>query len=177
MAKTRQQKENLVEQLKEQFKRSSSVVLADYHGLSVLAMQELKKELKGSDAQITVAKNTLIKRASKAAGNDIEPQVLEGPTAIVFSASDPIEPIKKLFEFIKKHDLPKVKAGLFEGNFVTAEGIVALSKIPGRNELYAKVVGSLNSPIYGIVSVLSGNLRNLVYVLSEVQKQKGGASK
>ena len=173
MAKTREQKENLVEQLKEQFKKSSSVVLADYHGLSVSSMQELKKELKDSDAQITVAKNTLIQRASKAAGNDIEPQVLEGPTAIVFSANDPIEPIKKLFEFIKKYDLPKVKAGLFEGKFITAEGIIELSKIPGRNELYAKVVGSLNSPIAGVVGVLSANLRNLVYALDQIRSQKG----
>ena len=173
MAKTREQKENLVEQLKEQFKKSSSVVLADYHGLSVSSMQELKKELKDSDAEITVAKNTLIQRASKAAGNDIEPQVLEGPTAIVFSANDPIEPIKKLFEFIKKYDLPKVKAGLFEGKFITTEGIIELSKIPGRNELYAKVVGSLNSPIAGVVGVLSANLRNLVYALDQIRSQKG----
>lgn len=172
MAKTRKQKENTVGILKENFEKSTSVVMADYHGLSVSAMAELKKELKSVGGTVTVAKNTLVQRASESAGAAIDPENLQGPTAIIFSLSDPIEPIKKLYEFIKSYELPRVRAGLFEGRQITAEDVVALSKIPSKQELYAKVVGSLNSPIYGIVSVLGANLRNLVYVLDQVKNQK-----
>ena len=175
MAKTREEKEQSVKKLKEGFEKSGSVVIADYHGLSVSQIQELKKELKELQAEFSVAKNTLLSRASKESGNELPEENLQGPTAILFSKDDPIEPIKKLAEFIKKYELPKIKAGLFGGKLLTKEEVVELSKIPGRNELYAKLVGGLNSPIYGLVSVLNGNLRNLVYVLSQVQKQKGGA--
>ncbi|MEX0621395.1 MAG: 50S ribosomal protein L10 [Candidatus Woykebacteria bacterium] len=176
MAKTRTQKEESVEKLKTRFEDSNGVVITDYHGLSVSQMQELKRELKPIQGDFTVAKNTLVSRASKEAGKEIPSENLKGPTAILFSMADPIEAIKKLFEFIKKYELPIVKSAVFEGRQITKEEVINLSKIPGRDELYTKVVGSLNSPIYGIVSVLNGNLRNLVHVLSQVQKQKGGAS-
>jgi large subunit ribosomal protein L10 len=176
MAKSREEKEQQVNELKEKFERALSVVLADYHGLSVSQMQELKKELKPTDAEFTVAKNTLLGRASKQAKKELPQENLEGPTAILFSFSDPIEPIKKLFEFIKKYELPTVKFGLFEGKPLTKEAVVDLSKIPDRSELYAKVVGSLNSPISGLVNTLNGNLRNLVYVLKQIESSKGGAS-
>src|SRR3989344_2597957 len=175
MAKTREQKEQNVSALKEKFERSDSVVLTDYHGLSVSAMQELKKELKPINAEFTVAKNTLLGRASKEAKKELPEENLQGPTAILLSFGDPLEPIKKLAEFIKKYDLPTIKSGLFEGKVLSKEDVVELSKIPGRDELYAKVVGSLNSPIYGLVSALSGNLRNLVYVLNSIKESKGGA--
>jgi large subunit ribosomal protein L10 len=177
MAKiSREEKGKIVASLKEKFDKAGSAVLTDYHGLSVAQMQELKKELKTSDAEFSVAKNTLIARASKVASKDIPQENLEGPTAILFSFGDTIAPIKKLAEFIKKYDLPTIKSGLFEGKILTKEGVVELSKIPGRDELYAKVVGSLGSPIYGLVNTLNGNLRNLVYILKQIESSKGGAS-
>ena len=176
MAKiSKEGKKDLVSNLKSRFEKSAGSVLANYHGLSVSQLQELKKDLKGADAEFTVTKNTLLDRASKEAGKNIASENLEGPTAILFSYSDPIQPIKILAEFIKKYGLPTIKGGIFENSLLSKEDVVSLSKIPGKNELYSKIVSSLNYPIYGIVSVLSGNLRNLVYVLSEVQKQKGGA--
>ena len=173
MAKiTRSEKEELVKKLEEKFDRSESVVLTDYHGLSVPQMQELKSELKTSDAEFSVAKNTLLSRASKQADKDLPQENLEGPTAILFAFGEPIEPIKKLAEFIKKYDLPSIKAGLFKNKVLSKEGVVELSKIPSRNELYAKVAGSLNSPIVGLVGVLNVNLRNLVYALDQIRSQK-----
>jgi large subunit ribosomal protein L10 len=176
MAKiSREEKGKIVDTLKEKFDKAASAVLTNYHGLSVSQMQELKKELKSSDAEFSVAKNTLLARASKSASKKLPEENLEGPTAILFSFRDPIEPIKKLAEFIKKHDLPSIKSGLFEGKILTKEGVVELSKIPGKNELYAKVVGSLGSPIYGLVNTLNGNLRSLVYVLEQIKSTRGGA--
>ncbi len=183
MAKTRTEKEQSVSNLKEKFERTESVVLTDYHGISVAQMQELKNELKPINAEFTVAKNTLLGRASKEAKKELPEENLKGPTAILLSFDDPIEPIKKLAEFIKKYELPKIKSGLFEGKLLTRDGVIELSKIPGKNELYAKVVGSLNSPISGLVNVLGGNMRGLVYVLNAIRESnppaggsKGGAN-
>ncbi|MCH7541487.1 50S ribosomal protein L10 [Patescibacteria group bacterium] len=182
MVKTREQKEQKVSELEEKLEKASSVVLADYHGISVSQMQELKRELKQVNAEFTVTKNTLLSRAAKGAEKDLPEENLKGPTAVLFSFGDPIESIKKLFGFIKKYGLPTVKSGLFEGRQLTKEEIATLSKIPGRSALYAKVVGSLNSPIFGLVSTLNGNLRNLVYVLNAIKVSnppvggsKGGA--
>jgi len=176
MAKTRAEKEQSVSQLKEKFERTESVVLTDYHGISVSQMQELKSDLKPMNAEFTVAKNTLLSIASKEAKKELPEENLKGPTAILLSFDDPLEPIKKLAEFIKKYELPKIKAGIFEGKVLTKDGVIELSKIPSKNELYAKVVGSLNSPISGLVNVLGGNIRNLVYVLNSIKESKGGAN-
>ena len=176
MAKiSREEKGKIVENLKEKLDKAAGLVLTNYHGLSVSQMQELKKELKGAGAEFTVAKNTLISRASKQSDTAIPQESLEGPTAILFSFGDPIEPIKKLAEFIKKYELPSIKLGFFEGKELSKEAVLELSRIPGRNELYAKVVGSLNSPIFGLVNTLNGNLRNLVYVLEQIKSTRGGA--
>lgn len=179
MAKTREQKEQKVSELKEKFEKADSVVLADYHGISVSQMQELKKELKQVKAEFTVTKNTLLSRAAKDAKKDLPEENLKGPTAVLFSFGDPLESIKKLFGFIKKYGLPVVNSGLFEGRQLTKEEIANLSNIPGRSELYAKAVRSLNSPIHGLVSTLHGNLRNLVYVLNaiKVSNPPAGGSK
>lgn len=177
MAKlSREEKEKIVENLKEKISASEAFVVTDYHGLSVPQMQELKKSLKETSAEFNVAKNTLIKLGAKQAKQEVDTESLAGPTAILFAKKDPIEAIKKLAEFIKQNKLPNVKSGVLDGEVLTKDNILALSRIPGRGELYAKVVGSLNSPIAGIVGVLNANLRNLVLVLSEIQKAKGGAS-
>ena len=183
MAKTRAEKEQSVHELKEKFERTESVVLTDYHGITVTQMQELKNDLKPMNAEFTVAKNTLLSRASKEAKKELPQEYLKGPTAILLSFDDPIEPIKKLAEFIKKYELPIIKSGLFEGKLLTKEGVVELSKITSKDKLYARVVGALNSAISSLVNVMSGNMRNLVYVLSAIKESsppaggsKGGAN-
>ncbi|HEX7456607.1 MAG TPA: 50S ribosomal protein L10 [Candidatus Nanoarchaeia archaeon] len=173
MAKiSREEKEQIVENLKEKLEKAVSFVLTDYHGLTVPQLQELKQELKEADAEFSVVKNTLLTRASKKTTKEIAQENLEGPTAALFSFGDPIEPIKKLTTFIKKYELPNIKGGLFEKSLLSKEDVIGLSKIPSKIELYAKVAGSLNSPIYGLVGVLNANLRNLVYVLSQVSSVK-----
>lgn len=174
--KTREEKEKIVSDLKNRLVNSSSYILTDYHGLSVPKMQELKSSLKELGADFTVAKNTLLNLGAKGAKKEIDKSSLEGPTAILFSGDNAIESIKKLVAFIKKNNLPRIKSGSFDNRLINKEEILAISRIPGRQELYAKVVGSLNSPLYGIVGVLSANMRNLVYALSEIGKSKGGAS-
>jgi len=174
MAKiSREQKEQIVTNLKEKFKKASSYAFTDYHGLTVVQLQELKKELRGLNAEFTVAKNTLIKRALTGSGNATIPERLKGPTAILFSLNDPLEPIKRLAVFIKKYGLPKITMGWFQNSFISNDEVIELSKIPGRNELYAQLVGNLQSPIFGVIGVLNANLRNLVCVLDQIRAKKG----
>lgn len=181
--KTREDKEKIVADLKTKFESSDSYVINDYHGLSVSQMQELKNTLKEIGADFLVTKNTLLKLSAQKAKKELDEQSLQGPTAILFSGPNPIESIKKLAEFIKKYSLPKIKSGSFEGKLLNKDEILDISRIPGRQELYAKIIGDLASPLYGIIGVLNANLQNLVYVLSEIQKRssstgevKGGVS-
>lgn len=171
---TKSDKEKIVENLKDKIGSSNAIVITDYHGISVPQMQELKNSLKEVGADFTVSKNTLIAIAAKKAGKDIPEDSLCGPTAVLYSKQDPIEAVKKLADFIKKYKLPLVKTGILEGEVLTKDQVLLLADIPGRQELYAKVVGGLNAPIAGFVGVLNANLRNLVFAIDQIREQKTG---
>lgn len=173
MAKvTKEQKIQIVATLKEKLTKAASLVLADYHGLSVSQMQELKKILKPLGAEFTVAKNSLLTLAAKQADRQVPGEILTGPTAVLFSYKDGLEPIKKLVDFIKQYQLPKIKIGFLEGKLLSAEEVVEIAKIPSREELHAKLAGTLNYPIYGLVGTLNANLRNLVFTLDQIRAKK-----
>lgn len=167
MPKTRLQKEATVELLKEKFDRSKSVVFADYRGLTMATLSELRKKLREQEAELSVTKNSLIHLA--------EPKVsLDGPTATLFSYDDEISPIKTLVKTLKDSGLGKVKAGILGDDLLDEYQVISLSNLPTKDELRGKTVGVLVAPLQGMVGVLQANLRNLVYALSEIQKMRGG---
>lgn len=174
-SQARLKKEETVNKLAEKLKKAKSIVLADYSGLDVAAFSDVKNQLEKDEAEFTVAKNTLLNLASKKAGVEIPAEALKGSTAIVLAYGDEITPIKDLAKFEKQYEKPTPKIGFLGKDLLSAARIKQLATLPSKDELKAKVVGTLNSPIYGIVSVLHGNLRNLVYVLSQVQKSKGSS--
>lgn len=178
MAKSeaRSKKEETVKNLVEKMQRAKSIVIADYQGLDVASFSEVKNQLEKDNAEFTVAKNTLIALAAKKAGYEVPSEALKGASAILIAYEDEITPIKSLAKFEKQFEKPTPKIGFLGKDVLSIERIKQLALLPSKLELQAKVVGALNSPISGIVSVLHGNLRNLVYVLSQVQKSKGGAS-
>ena len=178
MAKSpaRVKKEETVKTLADKMQESKSMVFADYSGLNVASFQEVKNKLEEDEAEFTVAKNTLINLAAKKAGFDIPSEALKGSTAVLFAKGDPLLPIKDLAKFQKEYEKPAPKAGFLGTELLSIEKIKQLAALPSKEELHAKVVGTLASPIQGIVGVLNGNLRNLVYALAEIQKSKGGAS-
>ena len=175
-SQARIKKEEIVKKLVEKLKKAKSIVLADYHGLNVASLSVVKKELEKDEAEFAVAKNTLLSIAARKAGLQIPEEALSGPTAVVFAQGDPITPIKELARLQKQFEKPAPKLGFLGKEVLSVEKIRQLAILPSKLELQAKVVGALNSPIYGIVSVLNANLRNLVYVLSQIQQSKGGAS-
>lgn len=167
-------KTKIVQELTEKLKKAKSLVLADYSGLSVPQQQKLRSKIKAAGGEFRVTKNTLLRLALKSITGlpreFAEGEVLRGPTATLFAYEDEIAPIKALVEFAQEFELPKIKIGFFEGKTIEKEEILELAKIPGKSELLAKLVYTINSPISSLVNVLSSDIRNLVWILSSLKK-------
>lgn len=171
----REVKEDKVKSLEDKFQRAKTITFADYRGLTANQVATLRSKIKEAGGELIVEKNTLIKLSLKATKHNIakdEASLLTGPTAIVVAYNDEIAPIKETAESNKALGIPIFKFGFFGHDFLDSAGVEKLSTIPGKDALRAKVVGSLNAPIYGIVSVLGANLRNLVYALNAIRVQK-----
>lgn len=163
-----------VKKLREQIKKAKSVVFTDYLGLNAQEVNNLRHNIKEEEAELTIARNTLIKIALKEEGYDIEKAEtsLEGPTAAIFSYKDPISPIKKLYEFADEHDLPEVKAAYIGTDYNSGDQVKVLSELPSKEELLTQVVVGLSPPIKGFASVLGGVQRNFVYAIKAVADKK-----
>jgi large subunit ribosomal protein L10 len=161
-----------LQQLKNKLKDAKAIVLADYHGLPVNKQQELRQKVQAVSGEFTIAKNTLLKLAFKeqlqSLPSSLE-QVLQGPTALLIAQEDEIGPIKALVQFSQENDLPQIKIGLLEDRLLTIDEVTDLAKLPGRLELQAKLINTLNAPISGFANVLSGNLRQLVLVINAIK--------
>lgn len=164
-----------VESLREKVKKAKSITFVDYLGLEVNEINDLRAELKKQDAETEVAKNTLLKRALTEEGIESEEitQQLKGPTAVIFSYSDPVAYLKSIYVFAKNFELPEVKFSLIAGAYTSAEKVKQISELPSREELLARMVGGFKTPLTGLVNVLGGGRRNLVTVLSKIAEKKG----
>lgn len=167
----KQNKKDLVVKLAPRLKSASSIVFVNYTGLSVGLQQKLKLQLKAIGSDMTVVKNTLIKIAGKEAGLNediLTDEVLSGQTALILTEGDAVAPIQILGKFVKENQVPQFKVGIIEGAFQNKEALVKISTLPTKDVLFSQVVGSLMSPMYGLVGTLNGNMQKLVYVLKEV---------
>jgi large subunit ribosomal protein L10 len=158
-----------LEDLNKKKSQSKSVVFAHYQGLNVNQINELRAKVKQAGGELVVSKNTLLRLAFDKC--DLN-QELTGPTITVFAYEDEIAPLKVVADFSKENKLPTFTAGYFDSKVMAVDEVVKLSKLPGKLELQAKVVSSIAAPLSGIVNVLQGNLRNLVYTLKTIQDQK-----
>jgi large subunit ribosomal protein L10 len=174
MPKTKAQKQEIVTDLTDRVSKAKTIVFADYKGMNMEQMQSLRKGLQDLSAQFSITKNNLIKIALKENGLKADDAVFEGPIATLFAFGDEIAPIKVLTKAFKDNGIGKARAGFLNGEFLNNAQVVKLADLPSKEELRAKVVGSLGAPLYGIVGVLQANLRNLVYALEQIRKQKGG---
>ena len=172
---------NQVSQLQEKLTRSKAVVLADYRGLSVKAMNDLRQQVAVLKGELKVTKNRLLKIAFRKEKYPISDEIsasLTGPSAVLFCYEDEIGPIKALYDYARKNAspkgdlLPELKAAFLDRDLIVKDRLITLAQLPGKNQLQAKLVGTLNAPIYGLVNVLSGNLRQLVYVLGAIRDKK-----
>ncbi len=175
MPQTRDQKQVILTDLTERVGKSKSLVFTNYKGMTMSQMQVLRTSLEDLSAQFSITKNTLLRIALKENGMKVDDDaVFEGPIATLFAYGDEIAPIKALTKALKDAGIGKTKAGFLATEFLTDKQVNQLAELPSKDELRAKVVGALGSPLYGIVGVLQANLRNLVYALDQIRKQKGG---
>jgi large subunit ribosomal protein L10 len=168
----KKEKEIAVQELTDKINKNKSVVLTEYQGLTVAEISELRAKLRPLGCEYKVIKNTLSKIALKNAGLEEFSKLFSGPTAIAIEQGDPVAPAKILIDFSKEHAKLKIKAGLLGDKILSSDEIKSLASLPSREVLLAKLLGTMNAPITGLVNVLQGNIRNLVYVLEAVRKQK-----
>jgi large subunit ribosomal protein L10 len=170
---TRKQKQELVENLTDKLKRVKSVIFADYKGLKVAQLKELRRKLKGLRVELKVAKKTLIDLALKDADiKNASTKNLNGQIAIAFSFDDEVSGAKILHEYGRKNEGLKILGGILEGKFLEQDQARALAKVSSREQSLSHLLGALNAPISGLVSVLGGNLRSLVFVLSQINVKR-----
>lgn len=174
MPKTKQQKIDTVAKLSDKLSRAKSVVFTDYKGMGMGTLSEIRKQIREHDAEFMITKNNLLKLALPTTNTEVPESIFEGPIATLFTFEDEILPIKILAKSIKDTQIGKVKGGIFNSEFMDEYSILKLASLPSKDELRAKVVGSLGAPIYGIVGVLQANIRNLVYALDQVRISRGG---
>ena len=158
------QKEEEVKALAEKLKDAKLVLLTDYRGISVEAVTELRNTLRDAKSEYKVIKNNIIKRALDANGESGLDEVLEGPTAIVIAEEDYVDPLKAIYNFSKENDFYKIKGGIVEGKIMTAEELIALAKLPSRQELLGMLAGGL-----------LGTISKFAVALDKVRMQKDNA--
>ena len=158
-------KQPIVQAIADDIKDAQSVVLVDYRGLTVAQDTELRKQLREAGVIYKVCKNTMMKRAFEGTEFAGLEEYLEGPSALVVSKDDATAPARIICKFAKTAEALEVKAGVVEGNVSDAAGINELSKVPSREELLSKLLGSLQSPI-----------TNLARVLNQIAEQGGAGA-
>jgi large subunit ribosomal protein L10 len=174
MPKTRDQKEQIAQNITEKLARSKSVVFADYKTLTMSELSDLRAKLAETGAEFSVTKNNLVKIGLKNNNLPVDDAALAGPTATLFAFEEEITPIKILTKALKDAQKGSVKGGILDGEFLDQTKVNRLADLPSKDELRAKVVGTLAAPLYGTVNVLQANLRNLVYALDQIRISKGG---
>ena len=172
MAQTKQQKEVLVKDLAEKLKNSKAVVFSDYKGLQVKDMTVLRRELRAEGVDLQVLKKTLINLALKDAGIEMDAKKLEGQVAVAVSSQDEVAAAKIIAKAAKANENLKIVGGILGTKELSKEEVNALAKLPSKEELLAKLVGTLNAPVSGFVNVLAGNMRGLVTALKAIADQK-----
>lgn len=167
-----QSKIALVDEIKEKIEKSQSIILVNNHGLTVEEVTKLRKELREHGVDYKVYKNTMLKRAFDATGNESANDLLVGPTVVAFGIEDAVQPAKILNDFAEDNDRLEIKGGLLDGRVVSVDEVKALAKLPSREVLIAHLLGSLNAPIQGLATVLSGNIRGLAVALNQIREKK-----
>ncbi|GBR75438.1 50S ribosomal protein L10 [Candidatus Termititenax persephonae] len=167
----KESKKILVEEIKQKISAADLIMFSQYKGLTVADDHELRRSIHSVQGEYCVYKNTLVALAFKDLQIPVDEKQLTGPTAYIF-AKEPVAPAKALAVFCKEHDSVTVKGGVFQKQAIGAADIKELAALPSQKDLLAKLVYLLQSPITGLVNVVQGPLRKLVYALNAVAEKK-----
>jgi large subunit ribosomal protein L10 len=175
MIRTKAQKQEMVTALATRLRRSPTVYVADFTGLDVAQLTQLRRRLRQAGTEFVVVKNTLAVRAL----GDAEVQglgTLAGPTGLVLAGTDPVAAAKVLADFAKEFEKPAIKAGLVDGKAVTPQQVRRLAALPAKTELLAQLGGALQAPLAGFVGALHGMLLTTVGALEALRTQRAAGA-
>ena len=168
------EKRKMVDELKQKIAKANLVLISEYLKFTVKEFTDLRRKLRAEESEIRVVKNTLIEKAVVESGFPQMAEHLKGSNAILLGYKDAVSPLKVLVKFIKESEKGAVKVGVIEKNVFVQKELHELAKLPAKEVLIAKVVGGFKAPLYGLVNVLQGPIRKLVYVLDAIKAKKGG---
>ncbi len=169
------EKQQIADELRDRFSKSAIIVVTDYKGLDVAAMNDLRRKLRAEEIEYQVVKNTLLVRASE--NNDVAliKDHFKGPSAVALSYDDPVAPAKVLSQFAKDNDKLEIKVGVMNGQVLDVKAIMALAKLPSREVLLGQLLAALNAVPEKFVRTIAEVPRSLVNVLAAIRDQKEAA--
>jgi len=165
-------KENKIESIKEKLSKAQVAIVTEYKGLTVEEITKLRRELQKESGDYTVTKNTLAKIAIKGTNFEVLSDCFKGPIALAFGYEDQVAPAKVLAKFIKDTKKGEIIAAAMDGKLLSAEEAKALAKLPSKQEIYAKMLGCVNSPASGIANSINAIMSQLTRAMAAVRDQK-----
>ena len=172
MPLTKEQKQNIIVGLEQKIDKQKSMVFMDFKGIKVKTLAKLRETLKEQGGELKVAKKSLMEIALKNKNIELDTKKLDGEVATVFGYNDEITPSKLVYQFSKENPNAKILGGFLENKFYQMADVIKLAELPSKEQLLGMLVGTLNAPATNFVGVLSGNMRKLVFALSQIRDKK-----
>jgi len=165
-------KVEMLGEIKDRFERASIAVSADYRGLTVSQITELRRALRQANAEVKVVKNTLATMAAEQAGRPEIAQIIKGPTALAIGFDDPVAPVKALTQHLREKRLNiEIIGGWLEGRVLSPSEVESIATLPSKDQLVADVVGKLQGPLYNFAGLLQASIRNFAGLVEARAKQ------
>ena len=172
MAKTRQEKEEIIKNLEDKVANMKSAVLVDYKGLKVKEIETLRSNLKAQNISFNVSKNSLTRIVFAKNNIKFEDGIFEKPLALAFATDDEVAPAREIALFAKTNEAIEIVGGILEKQFIDSDMVKKLAALPTKEQLYGQIVGTIAAPISGLANVLGGNIRGLVNALNALKEKK-----